>query len=283
MNQIVTIPKPKDGVINVGANAPLVVFCGPCVIESRDSIMNHAEAIAGITSRLGIPLIFKSSYDKANRTSLKSFRGVGLQEGLEILSEVRAELNIPIVTDVHRESDVAAVAEVADVLQIPAFLCRQTDLLLAVAAAYKPILLKKGQMVAPEDMGHAATKIRDAGNPQVMLAERGSCFGHRDLVVDYRGLLLMADLGYPVIFDATHSVQIMGGLDGKSGGNRRFVAPLARAAVAVGVQGVFLEAHQNPDQAPSDGPNMIPLSDLERLLQDLKQLSEISLATRHVP
>jgi 2-dehydro-3-deoxyphosphooctonate aldolase (KDO 8-P synthase) len=246
----------------------LPVISGPCAIESRDSVLFHARALKEIAERAGVSLIFKSSYDKANRTSLSSFRGVGLEEGLRILSEVRSEFGLPVITDVHSAEEVKTVAPVVDLLQIPAFLCRQTDLLVAAGQAGKPVMIKKGQFMHPEDMRFAAQKV---GGDSVLLCERGTCFGYRELVVDFRSFSWMREVA-PVIFDATHSVQSMGGASGRSSGDRRFVRGLARAAVAYGVDGVFLESHESPDSAPSDGPNMIPLGELESLLNELVRL-----------
>jgi 2-dehydro-3-deoxyphosphooctonate aldolase (KDO 8-P synthase) len=260
----------------------LVLICGPCVIESREHSLRHAEKIKGIADDCNLPLIFKSSYDKANRTAGDSFRGLGLDAGLEILAEVRRDIGVPVITDVHSPAEAKIVSEVVDFLQIPAFLCRQTDLLLAAAETKKPVMIKKGQFVAPEDMKFAVQKIESAGNKNAILCERGSCFGYRDLVVDFRGLSIMRSLGVPVVFDATHSVQIMGGAGGKSSGRREFVPMLARAAVAAGVDGIFIEAHEDPDKAPSDGPNMLSLELLPKLLGDLRLLVEANLQTRDV-
>ena len=261
--------------VRIGSGEPLAFICGPCVIESRDHLLSHAERILAIAERVGVPLIFKSSYDKANRTSGKSFRGVGIGPGLEILNEVREQLNIPVVTDVHTVEEARRAGEVVDLVQVPAFLCRQTDLLLAAGATRKAVIIKKGQFVAPQDMKFAAEKVRDGGCENVLLCERGTCFGYRDLVVDFRSLSYLSDCGCPVIFDATHSVQQMGGANGTSSGNRAFVAPLARAAAAYGVDGFFLECHEAPETAPSDGANMVPLDELEALVRDLKTVDSI--------
>ncbi len=263
--------------VSVGASHPLLIICGPCVVESRDHTMRAAETIVDICRELQLPLVFKSSFDKANRTSSSSFRGPGMSEGLEILAEVRQSFEVPVITDIHSAAQAAEVAETVDILQIPAFLCRQTDLLVAAAKTGSPVMIKKGQFVHPLDMAHAVEKIRSAGNDKVLLCERGSVFGYRELIVDYRGLQMMRELDCPIVFDATHSVQVMGGQGARSGGNRAFVPALARAAVAVGVDAVFLEAHENPDAAPSDGPNMIPFAKLKSLLEDLKSLSELKL------
>ena len=254
------------------------LIAGPCVIESRDLALEVAERVKAITDPLGIRYIFKASYDKANRSSGGSFRGPGVEGGLEVLAEVKRTLNLPVLTDIHESQQAAAVAEVVDVLQIPAFLCRQTDLLLAAAEAVrgteKVINVKKGQFLAPWDMAQVVKKLRDAGVNNLWLTERGSSFGYNTLVVDYRGLPQMQELGCPVIFDATHSVQQPGGRGTSTGGQREFVAPLARAAVAVGVDGLFMEVHPDPDNALSDGPNMVPLHRLDALLRQLLAIRE---------
>jgi 2-dehydro-3-deoxyphosphooctonate aldolase (KDO 8-P synthase) len=251
----------------------LILVAGPCVIESRDLIFEIAERVKQITDRLGIEYIFKASFDKANRSSGSSFRGPGVQDGLALLAEVKQRYGLRLLTDIHESHQAAPVAEVVDVLQIPAFLCRQSDLLLAAAEATagtdKVINVKKGQFLAPWDMAQVVTKLRDAGAQHIWLTERGSSFGYNTLVVDYRSLPQLRDLGCPVIFDATHSVQQPGGLGSSSGGQREFVGPLARAAVAVGVDGLFLEVHPDPEKALSDGPNMVPLHRLEALLEQL--------------
>ncbi|MEI7951430.1 MAG: 3-deoxy-8-phosphooctulonate synthase [Synechococcaceae cyanobacterium ELA182] len=251
----------------------LILVAGPCVIESRDLIFEIAERVKQMTDRLGIEYIFKASFDKANRSSGSSFRGPGVQDGLALLAEVKQRYGLRLLTDIHESHQAAPVAEVVDVLQIPAFLCRQSDLLLAAAEATagtdKVINVKKGQFLAPWDMAQVVTKLRDAGAQHIWLTERGSSFGYNTLVVDYRSLPQLRDLGCPVIFDATHSVQQPGGLGSSSGGQREFVGPLARAAVAVGVDGLFLEVHPDPEKALSDGPNMGPLHRLEALLEQL--------------
>ena len=265
------------------------LIAGPCVIESRDLALEVAERVKAITDPLGIRYIFKASYDKANRSSGGSFRGPGVEGGLEVLAEVKRTLNLPVLTDIHESQQAAAVADVVDVLQIPAFLCRQTDLLLAAAEAVrgteKVINVKKGQFLAPWDMAQVVKKLRDAGVDNLWLTERGSSFGYNTLVVDYRGLPQMQELGCPVIFDATHSVQQPGGKGTSTGGQREFVAPLARAAVAVGVDGLFMEVHPDPDNAQSDGPNMVPLHRLDALLRQLLAIREAvgtELAPSHV-
>lgn len=260
------------GSVRVGGERALTFIGGPCVIESRDSALRHAAAIKAITDRLGIPFIYKSSFDKANRTALSSYRGPGLDDGLEILAEVRREVGTPVVTDVHEPQQVKAVAEVADLLQTPAFLCRQTDFLLAVARAGKPVNIKKGQFLAPWDVGALLEKITSTGNHQVLVTERGVSFGYNNLVVDPRALAVLATFGYPVVYDAGHSVQLPGGQGTTSGGERRFIRPLARAAAAIGVAAVFLEVHEDPDRALSDGPNSYPLADLPELLAEIKRI-----------
>ncbi len=252
----------------------LFVLAGPCVIESPDLALEVAEALAAISQRLNLPLIFKASFDKANRTSIDSFRGPGLEEGLRVLAIVKEATGLPVVSDVHWPHQAAAAAEVLDVLQVPAFLCRQTDLLLAVGQTGKPVNIKKGQFVAPHDMGPVVAKVRATGNKQVWLTERGSSFGYNNLVVDMRSLAVMADTGCPVVFDATHSVQLPGGLGAASGGDRRFVPNLAKAAVAAGAHGVFLEVHPRPDEALCDGPNSWPLDQTEELLAKLMDIYE---------
>ncbi len=263
------------GPVRFGKDAPLALIAGPCVLESRDHAMRHAEAISVICKRLEVPFVFKASFDKANRTSLHSYRGPGLDEGLAWLGAVRSELDLPVLTDVHEPSQCAPAAEVVDILQIPAFLCRQTDLLRAAAATDSAINIKKAQFLAPEDMRHPIAKVRESGSERVLVTERGTSFGYHGLVVDFTGLVTMRRFGAPVIFDATHSVQRPSGAGDTTGGDRTMVAPLARAAVAVGVDGLFMEVHEDPDAAPSDGPNMLPLSELEPLLQTLLRIRAI--------
>ncbi|MBI3252964.1 MAG: 3-deoxy-8-phosphooctulonate synthase [Candidatus Omnitrophica bacterium] len=265
----------RVGAIRVGSGHPLVLFAGPCVVENEKSAIRHAWAIQKIARRLRLPYIYKSSYDKANRSSIGSFRGLGLGQGLAILAKVKKETGLPILTDVHTAEEVREAARVADVLQIPAFLCRQTDLLLAAAATGKAVNVKKGQFLAPWEMGNVVEKIASAGNKNILLTERGTCFGYNALVNDFRSIPIMKRFGYPVIFDATHSVQQPGGLGKSSGGDRQFVPVLAQAAVAAGADGVFMEVHENPDRAPSDGPNMVRLADLERLLERLLKLGRV--------
>jgi 2-dehydro-3-deoxyphosphooctonate aldolase (KDO 8-P synthase) len=272
-------PAPS-AVVEVGAarfgNAlPLALMAGPCALESRAHALETAAALKEIAGRVGIGLVYKSSFDKANRTSATSARGIGLEAALPIFAEIKETLGLPIVTDVHEPDQCAAAAEVVDVLQIPAFLCRQTDLLIAAARTGKPVNVKKGQFLAPWDMRHVVAKVVSAGNPQVLVTERGVSFGYNTLVSDMRALPILAETGAPVIFDATHSVQQPGGQGGTSGGERRFVPVLARAAVAVGVAGVFIETHQDPDKAMSDGPNMVPLAELESLLTELMAIDAL--------
>ncbi len=263
---------------------PLAIIAGPCVIESEDLCLFVAEELAGIAARTGVLPIFKASFDKANRTSTSSFRGPGLDEGLRILEEVRKQSGLPVTTDIHLPVQAKAAGEVVDILQIPAFLCRQTDILVAAGNTGKPVNVKKGQFVAPEDMRFVAEKIVSTGNSRIMFTERGASFGYRDLVVDMRSIVKLADLGYPVVFDATHSVQKMGGEGGGiSGGSPRFIGPLARAAVATGaVSAVFVETHPNPASALSDGSNMLPLSELENLITGLVRIVQALRAGEQV-
>jgi 2-dehydro-3-deoxyphosphooctonate aldolase (KDO 8-P synthase) len=271
----VTLDAPA-GPVAFGPGAPLALICGPCQIESRDHALMLAEKIVAIAQVAGLPLVFKASYDKANRTSLKGPRGVGIDIGLRILAEIRDTFGVPVLTDVHTEAQCAQAGAVVDMLQIPAFLCRQTDLLIAAAQTGRAINIKKGQFLAPWDMANVAAKVAESGNSRITLCERGASFGYNTLVTDFRSLPIMALTGYPVVFDATHSVQQPGGLGGASGGQREFAPVLARAAVAVGVAGVFIEAHDEPDRAPSDGPNMLPLDWLARLLPELAQLHALA-------
>jgi len=260
----------------VGLDRPLFLIAGPCVIESRQMALDTAMSLKGISAQLGIPFIYKSSYDKANRSSGQSFRGLGLEKGLEILAEVKKEVGVPVLTDVHEKEDIAAVAEVVDVLQTPAFLCRQTDFIHAVAAAGRPVNIKKGQFLSPGEMKNVVDKAREAsGKDNIMVCERGASFGYNNLVSDMRSLVIMRDTGCPVVFDATHSVQLPGGQGTSSGGQREFVPVLARAAVASGVAGIFMETHPDPDRAPSDGPNAWPLDRMTELLQTLKDLDAL--------
>ncbi len=267
------VPKTvKVGGFEIGAGKALALIAGPCVIEGRESAFHHATFLKEVADRVGIPLIYKSSYDKANRTSLESYRGPGIEKGLKILAEVREKVGVPILTDVHEKEQVALVKEVADVLQIPAFLCRQTDFVIAVAQSGKAVNVKKGQFLAPWDVRNVVEKIVSTGNEQIMVTERGVSFGYNNLVSDMRSLVVMRELGYPVVFDATHSLQLPGGLGKASGGQRGFIAALARAGVAVGVDALFMEVHEDPDRALSDGPNSLPLKEVEGLLKLLKEI-----------
>ncbi|XSG82431.1 MAG: 3-deoxy-8-phosphooctulonate synthase [Methyloligella sp. ZOD6] len=255
---------------------PFALIAGPCQMESRDHAMEMASALKEMAQGLGLGLVYKSSFDKANRTSGSSARGIGLEKALPVFAEIRDELGLPVITDVHEPEQCAAVADVVDVLQIPAFLCRQTDLLVAAAETGKPVNVKKGQFMAPWDMKNVLAKLCEAGNQDVLLTERGVSFGYNTLVTDFRGIPIMAETGAPVVFDATHSVQQPGGQGNSSGGERRFVETLARAAVAVGIAGLFIETHEDPDHAPSDGPNMVPLKELQPLLADLIALDYLT-------
>ena len=264
------------GNIKIGNNLPFVLIAGPCQIESLDHSLFMAEKLLNITEKLNIPFIYKSSFDKANRTSINGARGTGLKKGMEILSKVKEQFNCYIITDVHTAEQCAEVSQVADILQIPAFLCRQTDLLNAAALTNKVVNVKKGQFLAPWDMKNVYTKLAHFGAKNIMLTERGACFGYNTLVSDMRSLPIMAETGCPVIFDATHSVQQPSGGGTNSGGERKYVATLAKAAISVGVAGVFMEVHQDPDNAPSDGPCMVRLNDLESILIKLKQYDELT-------
>ena len=259
----------------VGLDRPFFLIAGPCVIESMQLQLDVAGQLKEITDRVGIPFIFKSSFDKANRTSGTSFRGPGLEEGLKVLAEVKRQIGVPVLTDVHEYTPMDEVASVVDVLQTPAFLCRQTDFILKVASVGRPVNIKKGQFLSPWEMKHVAAKARATGNAQIMVCERGASFGYNNLVSDMRSLSVMRDTGCPVVFDATHSVQLPGGADGKSGGQREFVPVLARAAMAAGIAGIFMETHPDPDQALSDGPNAWPLGRMEALLVTLKALDAL--------
>jgi 2-dehydro-3-deoxyphosphooctonate aldolase (KDO 8-P synthase) len=268
-------PKTKNirvGPCTFGRRRPLVLIAGPCVIESRRGCVDLARRLAGLARRLDIPYVFKASFDKANRTSADAYRGPGLQAGLDVLREVRERFGVPILTDIHESGQAEAVAEIADILQIPAFLCRQTDLLLAAGRTGKVINVKKAQFLAPEDMAHVVRKIESTGNRRILLTERGTSFGYHNLVADMRSLLVMRELGYPVIFDATHSVQRPGGAGGRSGGDGRWAPALARAAVATGCEGVFIETHVNPEQALSDKDNAIPFKTLGALWKTLTEI-----------
>jgi 2-dehydro-3-deoxyphosphooctonate aldolase (KDO 8-P synthase) len=259
---------------DVGLDRPLFLIAGPCVIESRELAFESAGRLKELTARLGVPFIYKSSYDKANRSSIGSFRGPGLEQGLKILEAVRKELDVPVLTDVHEDTPLAEVAAVVDVLQTPAFLCRQTNFIVAACSQGRPVNIKKGQFLSPWEMANVVAKARSTGNEQIMVCERGFSFGYNNLVSDMRSLAVMRDTGAPVVFDATHSVQLPGGKGSASGGQREFVPVLARAAVAAGISGLFMETHPDPEQALSDGPNAWPLDRLEELLETLKRLDE---------
>lgn len=263
------------GNLRIGSGAPLAVIAGPCVIESKESALRHAAALKEKADRVGVAYIFKSSYDKANRSSLGSFRGPGLEKGLEILAAVKAKIGVPILTDVHEIDQVDAVKEVADVLQIPAFLCRQTDFVLAVARSGRVVNIKKGQFLAPWDMRNIVEKVSSTGNDKILLTERGASFGYNNLISDMRSLVVLRELGYPVVFDATHSLQLPGGLGHASGGERKYIPALARAGVAAGVDALFMEVHEDPDHAKSDGPNSLNLKDFEGLLQIVKEIDAL--------
>jgi 2-dehydro-3-deoxyphosphooctonate aldolase (KDO 8-P synthase) len=278
MAETMTSRRVAIGDITIGNDLPLVFIVGPNTLESRAHALEISAALAEIAGKLKIGLIYKTSFDKANRSSLGSERGIGLEAGLPILAEVRETIGLPVLTDIHEKEQCAHVAEVVDVLQIPAFLCRQTDLLLAAGATGKPINIKKGQFLAPWDMKNAAAKIASTGNEQILLCERGTSFGYNTLVVDMRSLPIMARTGYPVVFDATHAVAQPGGLGDRSGGEREFAPVLARAAAAIGVAAVFLETHQDPDRAPCEGPTMLPLKALPAILEELIAFDRLAKA-----
>jgi len=276
----VTATRPvRIGAVRIGGGAPLALIGGPCAIESEKHALMVAERLQRITADAGVPFIYKSSYDKANRSSIHAYRGPGLAEGLRILRKVKEETGLAVLSDVHDVSEVAPAAEVLDVLQVPAFLCRQTDLLVACARSGRPVNVKKGQFVAPRDMGNVVDKVRASGCEDLLLTERGTSFGYNNLIVDFRGLPIMRAFGYPVVFDATHAVQLPGGQGDRSGGERQYVQALARAAVAVGVDALFMEMHEDPDRTLddgrplSDGPNMLRLDDLPRLLDELRAIA----------
>jgi len=263
------------GGVRIGGTNPLVLIAGPCVIESESATLETAERLKKITADLGVPFIFKSSYDKANRSSLRSYRGPGLREGLKVLARVKHELDLPLLSDIHRFEEIAPAAEVLDVIQIPAFLSRQTDLLVEVAKTGKVVNIKKGQFLAPWDIKNAIEKAESTGNRNILITERGVSFGYNNLIVDFRSLPMMRGLGYPVVFDATHSVQLPGGAGTASSGDRQYVAPLTRAAVAVGVDALFMEVHACPDKALCDGPNMMSLDELPDLLRQAQEINRI--------
>nr|WP_320010867.1 3-deoxy-8-phosphooctulonate synthase [uncultured Desulfobulbus sp.] len=268
MKNVEIAPTPV-GSLQVGPGAPLLLLAGPCALESEGLAREVATEMKAITGRLGINYVFKASFDKANRTSLSSYRGPGLEKGLEILGRLREEMSVPVVSDIHEPAQAPLAAECLDIIQIPAFLCRQTDLLAAAAKTGKVINVKKGQFVSPWDMENAVNKLKGSGTEKIMLTERGASFGYNNLVVDMRSLAVMRSFGYPVVYDATHSVQLPGGAGGSSGGQREFIPPLARAAMAVGIDGLFIEVHPDPDKALCDGPNSLPLGQVESLLKQL--------------
>ena len=270
----------RVGTVEIANDAPIVVFAGPCVLESRAHALEMASGLKEITQKLGLGLIYKSSFDKANRTSVNSARGLGLDEALPIFAEIRESVGLPVVTDVHDAEQCVLLAETVDVLQIPAFLCRQTDLLIAAGKTGKPIKVKKGQFLAPWDMQNVVDKILSTGNQNILVTERGASFGYNTLVSDMRALPILAETGCPVVFDATHSVQQPGGQGATSGGQREFVPVLARAAVAVGVAALFIETHQDPASAPSDGPNMVPLAEFEGLMRELMEIDRLVKSQR---
>ncbi len=279
MTKHISIHLPKGGPLNIGNDLPLVFFLGPCQMESRAHALEIAHALKEMGEKFGIGIVYKSSFDKANRSSLKTTRGIGMDKALPIFADVKEETGLAVITDVHEIDQCARVAEVVDILQIPAFLCRQTDLLLAAGKTNRPVNIKKGQFLAPWDMKNVAAKIESTGNKKIMLCERGVSFGYNTLVSDMRSLPIMAQTGYPVVYDATHSVQQPGGQGERSGGQREFVPPLARAAVAVGVAAVFMEVHEDPDNAPSDGPNMVKLKDLPTLIETLIAFDKLAKKT----
>jgi 2-dehydro-3-deoxyphosphooctonate aldolase (KDO 8-P synthase) len=266
--------------VKIGGGNPVVLIAGPCVIESEASTLRHAKVLKALTDRLSMPFIFKASYDKANRTSIHSYRGPGLRKGLKILRKVKDSLGVPILSDVHCTEDVKEAAKVLDIIQIPAFLSRQTDLIVASAKTGRAVNIKKGQFLAPWDMAHAIKKIESTGNRKIILTERGVSFGYNNLVSDFRSLLIMKELGYPVVYDATHSVQMPGGKGDKSGGERKFIPYLSMAAVTCGADAIFMEVHENPDRALSDGPNMVKLSELEKMLLGLRRIERSCRAGR---
>ena len=269
------IVKLKNLSVRFSNSSPLALIAGPCVIEKEAQVMSLALKLKDLSCELGISLVFKASYDKANRSSVRSFRGPGIKKGLSILSKVKKKFRIPILIDVHREQDVRAVSKVADILQIPAFLSRQTDLILECAKTGLPVNVKKGQFLAPEDMENIVKKIESVNNRNIILTERGSSFGYHNLVVDMRSIEIMKNTGYPVVFDATHSVQLPGGLKESSGGQKEFIEPLAKAAAAVGIAGIFAEVHENPEKALSDGPNSLSIPELEKLLKKVMKIDKL--------
>ncbi|MGB0908448.1 MAG: 3-deoxy-8-phosphooctulonate synthase [Maricaulaceae bacterium] len=275
-NSVIEMTVPSGGTYKIGNDLPLTILAGPCAMESRDHALMTAERLKGIAERVGLNLVYKSSYDKANRTSIHSPRGLGIDAALPVFEAIQNEIGLPCVTDIHTAEQAARVGEVVEMLQIPAFLCRQTDLLVAAAKTGRVINVKKGQFLAPWDMKNVLHKVVEAGNGNVMACERGASFGYNTLVTDFRGLPIMKGFGAPVVFDATHSVQQPGGQGGTSGGQREFVPPLARAAAAIGVAAIFMETHPDPESAPSDGPNMIPMDQFEALLTDIKRFDDLA-------
>lgn len=275
-NSVISIERPGRDALKIGNDQPLVMIAGPCALESREHALDVAGQLRDISDRLGIGLIYKTSFDKANRTSLSSARGIGLENALPIFREIRETTGLPVLTDVHTADQCAVAAQAVDVLQIPAFLCRQTDLLIAAAETGKPVNVKKGQFLAPWDMKNVVAKLTGAGNPNVMACERGASFGYNTLVSDMRSIPIMREIGCPIVFDATHSVQQPGGQGGTSGGQREFVPTLATAAVSIGVAAVFMETHPDPANAPSDGPNMVPLDQFERLVGRLMEFDALA-------
>lgn len=278
-NETITMPVPNGNAYEIGNDKQLTILAGPCAMESRDHALMTAERLKTISENVGLNIVYKSSYDKANRTSIHSPRGIGLNEALPIFDEIKSQIGLPCLTDTHTVEQAKEVGGVVDMLQIPAFLCRQTDLLVAAAKTGKVINVKKGQFLAPWDMKNVLQKVIEAGNPNVMACERGASFGYNTLVTDFRGLPIMKSFGSPVVFDATHSVQQPGGQGGTSGGQREFVPPLARAAASIGVAAMFMETHPDPDNAPSDGPNMIPMDEFEDLLRDIKRFDDLAKST----
>lgn len=265
----------KVGTVKIGDKNPIVLISGPCVIESEGHALEHAKTLKDICKRLDVGFIFKSSYDKANRSSIKSYRGLGIDDGLEILAKIKKDLDIPVLSDVHCRVELDKAREVLDVIQIPAFLCRQTDFIIEIAKTKKVVNIKKGQFLAPWDMKNILEKIESTGNKKIIITERGTTFGYNNLVSDLRSLDILSGFGYPVVYDGTHSVQLPGGEGNASGGERRFVPGLSRAAAAMGCDGLFLEVHKEPDKAPCDGPNMIDFKTLEKLLKDVKKIDSI--------
>ena len=263
------------GNIKIGGNNPVVLIAGPCAIEDEKSTLGHAERIKKMADEAKVPFIFKSSYDKANRTSVKSYRGPGIDKGLKILKKVKDSLGVPVLSDIHTEEEAERAGEVLDILQIPALLSRQTNLIVAAAKTKKAVNIKKGQFLSPWDIEHAIDKVRSAGNNKVMVTERGTSFGYNNLVSDFRSILIMQGFGAPVIYDASHSIQLPGGLGKASGGDRRFIKPLIYAATSVGADGIFVEVHEAPDKAPCDGPNMLPLSELPEVLEKMKEIEKV--------